>query len=138
MIWNVSVGVRLTIDYDDIEADDREEAELIAKERAEEAEGLKQCIEHEHASFMETFREYAEKCDKLTEENERLQAEITHLEGHREADIKAFKTLRADTVRKMADMFRSLVVVYLMAITKEQALFCIDQIAKEMEGDNEN
>ena len=36
MIWNVSVGIRLTIDYDDIEADDREEAELIAKERAEE------------------------------------------------------------------------------------------------------
>lgn len=36
MIWNVSVGVRLTIDYDDIEADDREEAERIAKERAEE------------------------------------------------------------------------------------------------------
>ena len=36
MIWNVSVGVRLTIDYDDIEADDREEAERIARERAEE------------------------------------------------------------------------------------------------------
>lgn len=36
MIWNVSVGVRLTIDYDDIEADSREEAEQIAKERAEE------------------------------------------------------------------------------------------------------
>lgn len=36
MKWNVSVGVRLTIDYDDIEADSREEAEAIAKERAEE------------------------------------------------------------------------------------------------------
>ena len=36
MIWNVSVGVRLTIDYDDIEADDQEEAERIARERAEE------------------------------------------------------------------------------------------------------
>lgn len=36
MIWNVSVGIRLTIDYDDIEADDREEAERMAKERAEE------------------------------------------------------------------------------------------------------
>ena len=34
--WFVSVGVRLTIDYDDIEADTREEAEAIAKERAEE------------------------------------------------------------------------------------------------------
>lgn len=36
MAWNVSVGVHLTIDYDDIEADDREEAERIAKKRAEE------------------------------------------------------------------------------------------------------
>lgn len=36
MKWNVSVGVRLSIDYDDIEADTREEAELIAKERAAE------------------------------------------------------------------------------------------------------
>lgn len=34
MTWNVSVGIRLTIDYDDIEADTREEAEQIAKERA--------------------------------------------------------------------------------------------------------
>jgi hypothetical protein len=36
MIWNVSVGIRLNIDYDDIEADSREEAERIAKERAAE------------------------------------------------------------------------------------------------------
>ena len=36
MKWNVSVGVRLSIDYDDIEADTREEAEEIAKQRAEE------------------------------------------------------------------------------------------------------
>jgi hypothetical protein len=36
MIWNVSVGVRLSIDYDDIEADTGEEAEEIAKQRAEE------------------------------------------------------------------------------------------------------
>lgn len=36
MLWNVSVGVRLTIDYDDIEADTEEEARQIAKERAEE------------------------------------------------------------------------------------------------------
>lgn len=34
MIWNVSVGVRLSIDYDDIEADSREDAERIAKDRA--------------------------------------------------------------------------------------------------------
>lgn len=36
MKWNVSVGVRLTIDYDDIEADTAEEAEEIAKGRAAE------------------------------------------------------------------------------------------------------
>lgn len=34
MKWNVSVGVNLSIDYDDIEADTREEAESIAKELA--------------------------------------------------------------------------------------------------------
>ena len=34
MKWNVSIGIRLTIDYDDIEADNREEAERLAKERA--------------------------------------------------------------------------------------------------------
>ena len=34
MKWNVSVGVRLSIDYDDIEADSEEEAKEIARERA--------------------------------------------------------------------------------------------------------
>lgn len=34
MKWNVSVGVRLNIDYDDIEADSEEEAKQIARERA--------------------------------------------------------------------------------------------------------
>ena len=34
MKWNVSVGIRLSIDYDDIEADSEEEAKEIAKERA--------------------------------------------------------------------------------------------------------
>lgn len=32
--WSVSVGLQLSIDYDDIEADTREEAEQIAKDRA--------------------------------------------------------------------------------------------------------
>lgn len=37
MKWNVSVSVRLTMDYyDDIEADPEEEAKEIAKVRAEE------------------------------------------------------------------------------------------------------
>ena len=34
MKWNVCVGLRLSIDYDGIEAASREEAEEIAKERA--------------------------------------------------------------------------------------------------------
>ena len=36
MKWNVSVSVRLTMDYDDIEADTEEEAMDIAKEKADE------------------------------------------------------------------------------------------------------
>lgn len=34
MKWNVSVGLRLYIDYDDIEAETQEEAEEIAIEKA--------------------------------------------------------------------------------------------------------
>lgn len=40
--------------------------------------------------------------------------------------------VRAATVRKMQERLKSLLVVDLMAITKEQAIFCIDRIAKEM------
>ena len=36
MKWNVSISARLTMDYDDIEADTEEEAIDIAKEKAEE------------------------------------------------------------------------------------------------------
>ncbi len=36
MKWNVSVSARLTMYYDDIEADTEEEAMDIAKERADE------------------------------------------------------------------------------------------------------
>lgn len=34
MKWNVSVGIRLSIEYDDIEADSEEEAKQIARVRA--------------------------------------------------------------------------------------------------------
>lgn len=34
MKWSASVGLRLAIDYDDIEADTQEEAEAIAIEKA--------------------------------------------------------------------------------------------------------
>ena len=36
MLWNVSVSARLTMEYEDIEADTEEEAIMIAKERADE------------------------------------------------------------------------------------------------------
>lgn len=36
MKWNVSVGVMLSIEYDDIEAETEQEAKEIARERAEE------------------------------------------------------------------------------------------------------
>ena len=49
MKWNVSVGLHLTIDYDDIEADTREEAEEIARERAIED------IDFNNASFDEDY-----------------------------------------------------------------------------------
>ena len=48
----------------------------LINELTEEVEGLKQCVEHEHASFMETFGEWNDKCAKLAEENERLRAEL--------------------------------------------------------------
>ena len=49
MKWNVSVGLRLSIDYDDIEADTREEAEEIAKDRAVED------VDFNNAYFDETY-----------------------------------------------------------------------------------
>ena len=49
MKWNVSVGLRLSIDYDDIEADTREEAEEIAKDRAVED------IDFNNAYFDEAY-----------------------------------------------------------------------------------
>lgn len=49
MKWNVSVGLHLSIDYDDIEADTREEAEEIAKDRAIED------IDFNNAYFDDTY-----------------------------------------------------------------------------------
>ena len=49
--WNASVGLQLTIDYDDIEADTEAEAIQIAKDRAlEDIEWNKQ---HEHIAKIE-------------------------------------------------------------------------------------
>lgn len=52
--------------------------EQMINEVTEEIDSLKQCMEHEHASFMETFGEYGEKCERLAEENERLKAEVAN------------------------------------------------------------
>jgi uncharacterized small protein (DUF1192 family) len=93
--------------------------------------------DNENALYVEMFKDalalitsQEQRIKELTEENERLQAEITHLEGHREADIKAFKTLKADTVRKMQEKLKA------KAKNNEwNGTICgedIDQIAKEM------
>ena len=42
--WYVSVGVLLSIDYDDIEADTKEEAEEIAKSKALEDIDYSNCV----------------------------------------------------------------------------------------------
>jgi hypothetical protein len=52
----------------------------IIKELTEENESLKQAMEHEHASFMEIFGQYGEKCDRLTEENANLHASCMEFE----------------------------------------------------------
>jgi hypothetical protein len=72
----------------------------LIRELVEENESLKQAMEHEHASFMETFGEYGEKCERLTEENERIRASSVDYRNipYFVADAKA------DTVRKMQKM----------------------------------
>ena len=48
--WNVSVGLTVYIDYDDIEADSEEEAEQIAKDRALEDIDYNNCDADEEAT----------------------------------------------------------------------------------------
>ena len=114
------------------------------KELTEEVESLKQCMEHEHASFMETFGEYGEKCERLTEENERLRDNLDRTEKALIAVDKAHNDLftdtfrieaeaKADTVRKMQERLKA-------HLEKPEfpwdsftvAEEVIDQIAKEM------
>ena len=61
MKWNVSVGLHLSIDYDDIEADTREEAEEIAKLSLEEKVDYLDAIFHVGVS--------KEKLDNICTEN---------------------------------------------------------------------
>ena len=97
----------------------------LINELTEENESLKQCLEHEHASFMETFGEYGEKCERLTEENERLRDTAYRLECevHRE---------RANTVRKMQERLHERKVSYGNITFRVVPIDDIDQIAKEM------
>ena len=69
------------------------------------------------------------EASKLKEEYDRLKLEYAGFEAGAKA---AARFIQADTVRKMQERFRELVVVDLMATTKEQALFVINQIAKEL------
>lgn len=78
-------------------------------ELTEENESLKQAMEHEHASFMETFGEYGEKCERLTEENERLSTALANYDRQTELRIaeeyytaEAYEELREENERLKA------------------------------------
>ena len=111
-----------------------QDALSLIKKLTEEVEGLKQCLEHEHASFMETFGEWNDKCEKLTEENANLHASCTELEQtckkwQSRLDIEC-KYTKADTVRKMQSEIKERCIkggIYPAFVAST-----IDQIAKEM------
>ena len=70
-------------------------------------ESLIEVLAKNNADLEEELAETHNLCEKKDAEIERLQSEITHLEGHREDDIKAFKTLKADTVWKMRERLKA-------------------------------
>ena len=102
--------------------------------------GFGNCYSNLAKDALAIIESQEQRIKELTEENERLHAEITHLEGHREADIKAFKTLRDDTVRKMQERLKAKMNDHpkrfvLYGIFDAYYLVSksfIDQIAKEM------
>lgn len=53
--WNVSVGLTVYVDYDDIEADSREEAEQIAKDRALEDIDYNNCNAYEEPAVYSCY-----------------------------------------------------------------------------------
>lgn len=66
MLWNVRVGLRLNIDYDDIEAESEEEAKQIARIRAIED------IDFNNAEFDEyggitVYCAYSEESEDMEE-----------------------------------------------------------------------
>lgn len=79
----------------------------LIKELTKEVEGLKQCLEHEHASFIETFGEWNDKCEKLTEENERLKDNFIKQTIENIRLLIENQEIKADTVRKMQERLRA-------------------------------
>lgn len=138
----LSLIKELTEGYESMANSVNEACELIQKLRAkkkeltEEVESLKQCMEHEHASFMETFGEYGEKCDKLAEENERLRRNNLVFAHNVEKVAANYYNLGCtETVRKMKERLMECFnneVEHLSMYTEAQVIFAIDQIAKEM------
>jgi hypothetical protein len=129
----------------------REKTLQIVEKLTEESESLKQCMEHEHASFMETFGEYGEKCDKLAEENERLRAELAKSYNALDEQMNFYCSFtqskiqncpiddevakaKTDTVRKMQERLKAYFGTYVLGykIPLTEALKAVDQIAKEM------
>lgn len=107
------------------------------KELTEEAESLKQAMEHEHASFMETFGEWDDKCQRLTEENEML-IEDNEIKSQKRANIfeiaNAYERGKADTVREIQVRLAQSIGTYTdKSFVYVTAMFrLLDQITKEM------
>ncbi len=117
------------------------EANNDKKELTEENASLKQAMEHEHASFMEIFGQYGEKCDRLTEENERLRAEVSVKKKLLDKCVDLEDKVKSDTVSELQTRFAIHYGTYtdkdMTPITEVFRL--LDQIAKElMEGKDEH
>lgn len=89
-----------TVDYC---ADDLANALEENKRLTAENESLKQCMEHEHASFMETFGEYGEKCERLAEEKEELTIELNAMRTAANSYKMHYEKLEAENERLKAD-----------------------------------
>lgn len=110
------------------------DALALIKELADENESLTKTVKVRGETIEKlqfSVTDISEDNRKLTEKNEGLIAEMTHLELHREADIKAFKALKADTVRKMQERLHERFGDR-AAYTASHCHEAIDRIAEEM------
>lgn len=69
------------------------------KELTEEVKSLKQAMEHEHASFMETFGEYGEKCERLTVELDAMRGAANSYKMHNEKLTEENKRLEKELAK---------------------------------------